>query len=107
LGSNRFDFDVIVIGSGFGGSLASLRAIEKGYHVGVLESGRRWPDEEIPYMDTQVDRLMREVARQMGRARRKTRHPSACISAHPASRVGTTGAGVAAQNGARRDQDPG
>jgi cholesterol oxidase len=46
--AQRFDFDVIVIGSGFGGSVAALRAVEKGYRVGVLESGRRWPDEEIP-----------------------------------------------------------
>lgn len=43
-----FDYDVIVIGSGFGGSVAALRATEKGYRVAVLESGRRWPDEEIP-----------------------------------------------------------
>jgi choline dehydrogenase-like flavoprotein len=41
---NGFDFDVIVIGSGFGGSVAALRATEKGYRVAVLESGRRWPD---------------------------------------------------------------
>ena len=44
-----FDYDVIVIGSGFGGSVAALRATEKGYRVGVLESGKRWPDEEIPH----------------------------------------------------------
>jgi len=41
-------YDVIVIGSGFGGSVAALRATEKGYRVGVLESGRRWLDEDIP-----------------------------------------------------------
>ena len=41
-------YDVIVIGSGFGGSVAALRATEKGYKVGVLESGRRWSDEDIP-----------------------------------------------------------
>jgi choline dehydrogenase-like flavoprotein len=35
-------YDVIVIGSGFGGSVAALRAVEKGYRVAVLESGRRW-----------------------------------------------------------------
>jgi len=42
------DFDVLVIGSGFGGSVAALRAVEKGYSVGVLESGRRFTDEELP-----------------------------------------------------------
>jgi cholesterol oxidase len=45
---NGFDYDVIVIGSGFGGSVAALRATEKGYKVGVLEAARRWPDEDIP-----------------------------------------------------------
>ena len=43
-----FDYDVIIIGSGFGGSVAALRAAEKGYRVGVMESGRRWKDEDIP-----------------------------------------------------------
>jgi cholesterol oxidase len=43
-----FDYDVVIIGSGFGGSVAALRAAEKGYRVGVMESGRRWKDEEIP-----------------------------------------------------------
>ncbi len=42
------DFDVLVIGSGFGGSVAALRATEKGYRVGVLESGRRFTDDELP-----------------------------------------------------------
>ncbi|MGA9872009.1 MAG: GMC family oxidoreductase [Rhodococcus sp. (in: high G+C Gram-positive bacteria)] len=42
------DFDVLVIGSGFGGSVAALRATEKGYRVGVLESGRRFADDELP-----------------------------------------------------------
>jgi flavin-dependent dehydrogenase len=36
-----FDYDVVIIGSGFGGSVAALRAAEKGYRVGVMESGRR------------------------------------------------------------------
>jgi cholesterol oxidase len=44
----RFDYDVVIIGSGFGGSVAALRAAEKGYRVGVMESGRRWKDEDIP-----------------------------------------------------------
>lgn len=40
------DADVIVIGSGFGGSVAALRLTEKGYRVLVLEAGRRYgPDD--------------------------------------------------------------
>ncbi len=40
------DFDVLVIGSGFGGSVSALRLAEKGYRVGVLEAGRRFgPDD--------------------------------------------------------------
>jgi cholesterol oxidase len=35
------DFDIIIIGSGFGGSVAALRLSEKGYRVAVLEQGRR------------------------------------------------------------------
>jgi choline dehydrogenase-like flavoprotein len=43
-----FDYDAVVIGSGFGGSVAAFRAAEKGYRVGVMESGKRWKDEDIP-----------------------------------------------------------
>ena len=38
------DFDVLVIGSGFGGSVTALRLTEKGYRVGVLEAGARFDD---------------------------------------------------------------
>jgi choline dehydrogenase-like flavoprotein len=38
----------VIIGSGFGGSVAALRAAEKGYRVSVMESGRRWKDDDIP-----------------------------------------------------------
>jgi len=41
------DYDVIVIGSGFGGSVAALRLSEKGYRVAVLEMGRRVAPEDI------------------------------------------------------------
>ncbi|MTE14596.1 GMC oxidoreductase [Nocardia aurantiaca] len=44
----NFDYDVVVIGSGFGGSVSALRLSEKGYRVAVLESGRRWNAEDIP-----------------------------------------------------------
>ncbi|MFI1917456.1 GMC family oxidoreductase N-terminal domain-containing protein [Nocardia sp. NPDC020380] len=43
----RFDYDVLVIGSGFGGSVSALRLTEKGYRVGVLEAGRRFADDEF------------------------------------------------------------
>jgi cholesterol oxidase len=43
-----FDFDWLVIGSGFGGSVSALRLSEKGYKVGVLECGRRFADHEFP-----------------------------------------------------------
>lgn len=41
------DFDVLIIGSGFGGSVSALRLTEKGYRVGVLEAGRRFADDEF------------------------------------------------------------
>jgi cholesterol oxidase len=43
-----FDYDWLVIGSGFGGSVSALRLSEKGYKVGVLECGRRFADHEFP-----------------------------------------------------------
>ena len=42
------EFDVVVIGSGFGGSVAALRLREKGYTVAVLEAGRRFEDKDFP-----------------------------------------------------------
>lgn len=41
------DFDWIVVGSGFGGSVAALRLAEKGYSVAVLECGSRFRDEDF------------------------------------------------------------
>ncbi len=43
-----YDYDVVVVGSGFGGSVAALRLVEKGYRVLVLEAGRRFADHELP-----------------------------------------------------------
>jgi cholesterol oxidase len=45
--SENLDFDWIVIGSGFGGSVSALRLAEKGYRVAVIECGRRYHDEDF------------------------------------------------------------
>ncbi len=42
------DYDWIVVGSGFGGSVSALRLAEKGYSVGVLECGKRFGDDDFP-----------------------------------------------------------
>ena len=42
------EFDVVIIGSGFGGSTSALRLAEKGYRVAVLEAGRRFTDDSLP-----------------------------------------------------------
>ncbi|WP_436737206.1 GMC oxidoreductase [Streptomyces sp. BBFR102] len=43
-----YDYDVLVVGSGFGGAVSALRLTEKGYRVGVLEAGRRFTRESLP-----------------------------------------------------------
>ncbi|NJP50641.1 FAD-binding protein [Streptomyces sp. SBST2-5] len=48
MAQDTYDYDVIVVGSGFGGSVSALRLTEKGYSVGVLEAGRRWTRESLP-----------------------------------------------------------
>ncbi|WP_369248646.1 GMC oxidoreductase [Streptomyces sp. R41] len=47
-GDGAYDYDVIVVGSGFGGSVTALRLTEKGYRVGVLEAGRRFTRDALP-----------------------------------------------------------
>jgi len=42
------DYDWIVVGSGFGGSVSAHRLTEKGYRVAVIESGRRYNDHDFP-----------------------------------------------------------
>jgi len=48
MSDSRHDYDFIVIGSGFGGSVTAHRLREKGYRVAVMEMGRRWTPENLP-----------------------------------------------------------
>src|SRR3954452_25004028 len=54
----RMRYDVVIIGSGFGGSVAALRLAEKGYSVGVLEAGRRFADDEFPKTSWDTKRFL-------------------------------------------------
>ena len=54
----HFDFDFVVIGSGFGGSVSALRLAEKGYKVAVMEMGRRWTPENLPKTTWSIGRYI-------------------------------------------------
>ncbi|GGD23625.1 GMC oxidoreductase [Nocardioides daphniae] len=51
-------YDVVVIGSGFGGSVSALRLREKGYSVAVLEAGARFADEDFPKTSFDLKRYL-------------------------------------------------
>ena len=52
------DHDVVVVGSGFGGSVAALRLAEKGYDVLVVEAGRRFEDADFPRTSWDLPRFV-------------------------------------------------
>ncbi|MCX9190445.1 cholesterol oxidase [Carbonactinospora thermoautotrophica] len=51
-------YDVVVVGSGFGGSVAALRLTEKGYRVAVLEAGRRFDERTYPKTSWDLRRFL-------------------------------------------------
>ena len=53
-----YDEDVVIVGSGFGGAVAALRLVEKGYRVRVLEAGRRFEDEDFAKTSWDVRRYL-------------------------------------------------
>ncbi len=51
-------YDYIVIGSGFGGSVASLRLAEKGYSVLLIEQGKRYKTNDFPKTNWNLARYL-------------------------------------------------
>ena len=51
-------YDVLVVGSGFGGAVSALRLAEKGYRVAVLEAGKRYRAEDFPRTNWNVRRFV-------------------------------------------------
>lgn len=56
--AKEMQFDVVVIGSGFGGSVTALRLREKGYRVAVLEAGKRFADKDFPKTSWRVNKFL-------------------------------------------------
>jgi cholesterol oxidase len=56
--THELDYDVLVIGSGFGGSVSALRLTEKGYRVGVLEAGARFEDKDFAATSFDVQKYL-------------------------------------------------
>jgi len=47
MSKSNYDFDYIIVGSGFGGSVSAMRLSQKGYKVCVIESGKKWNSKDF------------------------------------------------------------
>jgi cholesterol oxidase len=54
----QFDYDYVIIGSGFGGSVSALRLSEKGYKVLVLEKGKWLTAQDFPKTNWNLKRWL-------------------------------------------------
>jgi len=54
----QYDYDYIIVGSGFGGSVSALRLTEKGYRVLVVEKGKRWEPGQFPETNWNLKRWL-------------------------------------------------
>lgn len=55
---NNFDYDYIIVGSGFGGSASALRLSEKGYKVLVIEKGKWFTANDFPRRNWNIKRWL-------------------------------------------------
>ncbi|MEM7159581.1 MAG: GMC family oxidoreductase [Myxococcota bacterium] len=56
--ASEYDYDVIIVGSGFGGSPTALRLVEKGYSVLMLEKGSELGPGQFPKSNWNIFRWM-------------------------------------------------
>ena len=65
------NYDVVIVGSGFGGAVAACRLAHAGRSVLVLERGRRWAPQDYPNLADRINRAWLAQFKQYAAARHK------------------------------------